>query len=159
MPISGNVVVPQEGARGPAAPPQEGARGPAAPPQEGARGGGAPPPGLDRESIQSAVDRVKNEEHKFNAKERSTYVRNMVACTLKYKQQNRSVEEIKELLPEFVEQYKNLFETITDPDGFDENNLNTMLAMLEHMDKGKLSQHEASVVVGKRLYEKYGRKD
>ena len=99
------------------------------------RGPAAPPPGLDRESIQSAVDRVKNEEHKFNAKERSIYVRNMVACTLKYKQQNRSVEEIKELLPEFVEQYKNLFETITDPNGFDENNLNTMFAMLEHMDK------------------------
>ena len=141
MPVSGNVVVPREGGL------REG----------GLRGHAAPP--LDSESIHSAVERVKNEEHKFNAKERSTYVRNMVACTLKYKQQNRSVEEIKELLPEFVEQYKNLFETITDPDGFDENNLNTMLAMLEHMDKGKLSQHEASVVVGKRLYEKYGRKD
>jgi hypothetical protein len=31
--------------------------------------------------------------------------------------------------------------------------------MLQHMDKGNLSQHEASVVVGKRLYEKYGRKE
>lgn len=121
--------------------------------------GATAPPGLDRESIQSAVNRAENETHAFNAKERAIYVRKMVACILKYREQNRSAEEIKELLPEFVEQYKNLFEMITAPDGYDESNLNTMLAMLEHMDKGNLSQHEASVVVGKRLYEKYGRKD
>ena len=46
---------------------------------------------------------------------------------------------------------------ITDPAGFDEANLTTMLSMLEHMNKGNLSQHGASVIVGKRLYEKYGR--
>jgi len=118
----------------------------------------APPsPGLDRESVQNAVERAKLEEHKFNAKERAQYVRKMIECVIKYRNQNRSAEEIKELLPEFVEQYKNLFEMVTDPAGYDENNLNTMLAMLEHMGKGNLSQHEASVVVGKRLYEKYGR--
>ena len=119
--------------------------------------GNAPPPGLDRESIKSAVERAQGEAHTFNAKERSIYVRKMVACVLKYKEQNRSVDEIKELLPEFVEQYKHLFEMITAPESYDENNLNTMLAMLDHMDKGNLSQHEASVVVGKRLYEKYGK--
>lgn len=129
------------------------------PQQEGGLRGGAAPPGLDRESIQSAIDRAKDEGLKFNAKERAIYVRKMVTCVLKYREQNRSAEEIKELLPEFVEQYKNLFEMITAPEAYDENNLNTMLAMLEHMDKGNLSQHEASVVVGKRLYEKYGRKD
>jgi len=118
-----------------------------------------PPPGLDRESIQNAVNRASTEQHKFNAKERAQYVKKMIECVIKYRNQNRSIEEIKELLPEFVEQYKNLFEMVTAPEGYDENNLNTMLAMLEHMDKGNLSQHEASVVVGKRLYEKYGRKD
>jgi hypothetical protein len=121
--------------------------------------GNTPAPGLDRESIQNAVERASAEEHKFNAKERATYVRRMVACVLKYREQNRPVDEIKELLPEFFEQYKYLFEMVTDPAGYDDSDLNTMLAMLEHMDKGKLSQHEASVVVGKRLYEKYGRKD
>jgi len=120
---------------------------------------GAPAPTLDRESIQNAVERAKSEEHKFNAKERATYVRRMVACVLKYREQNRSVDEIKELLPEFFEQYKYLFEMVTDPAGYDESDLNTMLTMLEHMDKGNMSQHSASVVVGKRLYEKYGRKD
>ena len=117
------------------------------------------PPGLDKESVQNAVERAKTEAHTFNAKERVDYIRKMVACVDKYRAQNRSVEEIKELLPEFYEQYKNLFEMVTAEDGYDESNLNTMLAMLQHMDKGNLSQHEASVVVGKRLYEKYGKTD
>lgn len=117
------------------------------------------PPGLDKESVQSAVERAKAEVHTFNAKERVEYIRKMIACVEKYRNQNRSVEEIKQLLPEFYEQYKNLFEMLTAVEGYDQSNLNTMLAMLQHMDKGNLSQHEASVVVGKRLYEKYGKKD
>lgn len=117
------------------------------------------PPGLDKESVQSAVERAKTEVHTFNAKERVEYIRKMIACVEKYRNQNRSVEEIKQLLPEFYEQYKNLFEMLTAVEGYDQSNLNTMLAMLQHMDKGNLSQHEASVVVGKRLYEKYGKKD
>ena len=117
------------------------------------------PPGLDKESVQNAVERAKMEAHTFNAKERVDYIRKMVACVDKYRAQNRSVEEIKGLLPEFYEQYKNLFEMVTAEEGYDESNLNTMLAMLQHMDKGNLSQHEASVVVGKRLYEKYGKTD
>jgi hypothetical protein len=83
----------------------------------------------------------------------------MVDRTLEYKRQGRSVEEIKTLLPEFADYYQYLFEMITDPAGFDQRNLDTMLAMLEHMGRGKLSQHEASVIVGKRLYEKYGRSE
>jgi hypothetical protein len=117
------------------------------------------PPTLDKESVQNAVERAKTEVHAFNAKERVEYIRKMVACVDKYRSQNRSVEEIRGFLPEFYEQYKNLFEMVTAPEGYDESNLNTMLAMLHHMDKGNLSQHEASVVVGKRLYDKYGKKD
>jgi predicted ATP-dependent serine protease len=82
----------------------------------------------------------------------------MVARTLEYRQERKSAEEIKTLLPEFAEEYKHLFEMITAPEGFDANNLNMMLAMLERMGQGSLSQHEASVVVGKRLFDKYGKK-
>ncbi len=102
---------------------------------------------------------VQNEPHKFDAAKRSEYIKKMVACVKKYREENRSVEEIKELLPEFHEQYKNLFEMITAEEGYDENNLNVMLSMLQNMDKGNLTQHEASVVVGKKLYDKYGKKE
>ena len=45
---------------------------------------------------------------------------------------------------------------ITSPSGYDKKNLDIMLTMLDHMGKGNLTQHDASVIVGKRLYEKYG---
>ena len=45
---------------------------------------------------------------------------------------------------------------ITSPEGYDASNLQVMISMLEHMDKGNLTQHDASVIVGKRLYSKYG---
>jgi len=114
---------------------------------------------VERESIRDAMNRASTESHQFNAKDRVTYVKNMVECTKRYLKENRSLDEIKVSLPEFVEQYSYLFEMITNPAGYDEANLTTMLSMLEHMEKGNLTQHGASVIVGKRLYEKYGRPD
>ena len=114
---------------------------------------------LDRENFQEASRRAAAEPHKFHAAERATYIRSMVERTKALLREGRSVEEIKQLLPEFVEYYQYLFEMITDPAGYDERNLQVMLSMLEHMHKGSLSQHDASVIVGKRLYEKYGRRD
>jgi hypothetical protein len=115
--------------------------------------------GIERESIQDAMTRASSETHKFNPKERSIYVKTMIDCVKRYLRENKTLDEIKELLPEFVEQYRYLFEVVTNPAGYDDANLTTMLSMLEHMDKGNLSQHGASVIVGKRLYEKYGRSD
>ena len=114
---------------------------------------------VERESIRDAMNRASTESHQFNAKERAAYVKSMVECTKRYLKEGRSLDEIKESLPEFVEQYSYLFEMITNPAGYDEANLTTMLSMLEHMEKGNLTQHGASVIVGKRLYEKYGRPD
>ena len=114
---------------------------------------------VERESIRDAMNRASTESHQFNAKDRATYVKNMVECTKRYLKEGRSLDEIKVSLPEFVEQYSYLFEMITNPAGYDEANLTTMLSMLEHMEKGNLTQHGASVIVGKRLYEKYGRPD
>jgi len=111
---------------------------------------------LSRESYNEASRRAQEQPLSFNPGERSRYVKSMVETTLQYKAQGLTVEEIKSRLPEFAEQYQHLFEMITSPDGFDRRNLEVMLTMLEHMQKGNLTQHDASVIVGKRLYEKYG---
>ena len=111
---------------------------------------------INRESYESAARTAAQTPHQFNAKKRTTYVRSMVETTLNYLRERRTIDEIKELLPEFVRDYKHLFEVITDPAGYDANNLQVMLAMLDHMDSGNLTQHDASVIVGKRLYSKFG---
>ena len=114
---------------------------------------------LDRESIEEATRRAQAEPISFNPAERITYVRSMVALTEEYTSQGMSIDDIKTRLPEFVEDYKHLFEMITAPQGYDKKNLEVMMAMLGHMKTGKLSQHDASVIVGKRLYEKYGKSE
>ena len=113
---------------------------------------------IDRQSYEEASREAAVKPHEFDAKERSNYVRAMVARTVEYQRERKTVEEIKERLPEFARDYKHLFEMITSPEGYDASNLQVMISMLEHMDKGNLTQHDASVLVGKRLYSKYGQK-
>lgn len=91
----------------------------------------------------------------FPAAERASYVRAMVKCAIEYKEEGRSIAEIRERLPEFVRDYPNLFEMVTQEGGYDRNNLQTMLTMLERMGAGNLNQHQATVIVGQRLAQKY----
>jgi hypothetical protein len=112
--------------------------------------------GLDPDTIMEASRQASQQRHTFNASERATYVKTMINRVEEYRRQRKSVDEIKELLPEFVRDYKHLFEMITSPEGYNQQDLNIMLNMLMHMHNGNLTQHDASVIVGKRLYEKYG---
>jgi hypothetical protein len=114
-------------------------------------------PQLNRESIENASERARNAPIEFNPKERSRYVRNMVSRTIEYLREGKSIDAIKERLPEFARDYTHLFEMITSPTGFDTKSLQVMLSMLDHMGNGNLTQHDASVIVGKRLYEQFGK--
>ena len=111
---------------------------------------------LNRENFETASQRAAQEPLAFNPNERSAYVKSMIELTLEHKRQGLTIPEIKEKVTEFSEKYENLFEMITSPSGYDKKNLDVMLTMLNHMGKGNLTQHDASVIVGKRLYEKYG---
>jgi hypothetical protein len=113
---------------------------------------------MERESFEAASERAMNEPVKFNPGERKLYVQTMINKTMEFLRKGLSVNEIKQRLPEFSSEYQHLFEMITSPDGFDHSNLTIMLQMLDHMDKGAVSQHNASVIVGKKLYETYGHK-
>lgn len=119
--------------------------------------GGPPRNPLDAETITDAARRAAAAPTLFSPKERAAYVRAMVARVLEYRRERKTVAEIQERLPEFAEEYKHLFEMLTAPEGFDQQNLTIMLAMLDRMGQGALSQHEASIIVGKRLFDKYGK--
>lgn len=113
----------------------------------------------ERESFEEASRRALNQPLAFDPTERSNYVKSMVNRTFEYMRQGMSIDDIKARLPEFQMNYSHLFDMITSPNGFDRGSLDTMLKMLDHMATGNLTQHNASVIVGKRLYEKFGRKD
>ena len=54
----------------------------------------------------------------------------------------------------FAEDYPTLFVKACEP-GFDRQQLNVMIALLNRMGSGDLSQHQASMIVGQKMVEKY----
>lgn len=110
--------------------------------------------GLDPNGVRAAARIAENEPTKFLATERSIYIRDMIRNIEKYQSQNKTTEEIKSLMPEFFAGYPRLFEMATKPN-YDKSQLRAMIAMLERMGSGELSQHQASIIVGQKLVNTY----
>ena len=110
---------------------------------------------LDPETIQSASHEAATRKLDFRPEERLKYVQSMIQRVFEYQQAGRTIAQIKTLLPEFVEEYRHLFEMITQPEGYDKNQLHSMLTLLGKMSSGKISQHQASMLVGQQLLGKY----
>lgn len=117
--------------------------------------GQTPPGGMDRRSDAERMAEAANRPLDFQPKERAQYVRDSIALVEVYQQQGFSTEQIKEKVPTFVQHYKNLFDMITMPGGYNKQSLKTMLVMLDKMGAGELTQHQASIIVGQRLADTY----
>ena len=112
------------------------------------------PPRDTGPSIEDSLREAESRSLDFPAAERAIYIRAMVKRTQELRAAGRSLDDIKALLPEFVRDYPHLFETVTGSE-FDQNTLQTMLLMLDRMGEGQLNHHQATVIVGKRLAQKY----
>lgn len=111
---------------------------------------------MERRNISDAVAEAQNRELDFSPNERILYVKTMIVRIEELKAAGKTIEEMKTEVPEFVENYKNLFEMITQEGGYDKQNLKTMLVLLEKMGQPQgLTQHQASVIIGKKLNDKY----
>ena len=64
-----------------------------------------------------------------------------------------SEDTIREKVPDFVERYPELFKKIINKQ--DLAPIQSMLAMLDKMGEGAISQHQASVIIGKKLVDRY----
>jgi len=117
-----------------------------------------PPPDTGP-SIEEAIGEAQTRQLDFPATERAIYVKAMVKRVQELKTAGRSIPEIKELLPEFNRDFPYLFEMVTENPEFDQASLQTMMTMLESMGKGSLNHHQATVIVGQRLAEKYIKKN
>ena len=114
---------------------------------------GSAPPRYDGPTFDQSLQEAIHREADFSASSRSVYVKDMVSKALAYRAAGDSVEIVKQRLPVFVRDYPHLFEMIMDP-GHDKQILGTMIAMLDRMGEGSLTQHQASMIVGKRLFDK-----
>jgi hypothetical protein len=115
------------------------------------------PPQDTGPSLEDSIREAESRALDFPAAERASYVRAMVSRTLQFKREGRSIEAIREALPEFARDYGHLFEMITGEEGFDANHLNMMLTMLDRMGQGSLTHHQATTIVGDRTMKKFVR--
>ena len=67
--------------------------------------------------------------------------------------QGDSEETITARVPQFVDNYPELFKKMMRRQ--DLAPIQSMLAMLDKMGDGALSQHQASVIIGKKLVDRY----
>ena len=111
--------------------------------------------GFDKDSVKNLSEKAANEPTRFNATERSAYVKDHIDKIRKMIKDKHSIEDVKAVFPEFCEQYPNIVEMITRSGGYDQRSLDMMVKMLEKMGQGLKSQHEASIQVGQHLLNAY----
>jgi hypothetical protein len=67
--------------------------------------------------------------------------------------QGLTEEQIREKVPEFAIKYPELFTKIIQKQ--DLSPIQSMLAMLDKIGQGNISQHQASIIIGKKLVDKF----
>jgi len=114
----------------------------------------APPP-VERKKIQEAIKEAETRALDFNPATRASLIREKVGTIelLRRKGLNDKQLEKHVDLSDFVEKYPELFKKIIS--GEDISMLRNMLDMLDKMGSGNISQHNASVVIGKELASRY----
>jgi hypothetical protein len=89
------------------------------------------------------------------ASARTAYIRQTLEQIKLLQREGKSVEDIRAVHTRFSEDYPQIFKMVTKDGSYDEASLRTMLLMLERMGTGQMSQHQASVLIGQRLHDKY----
>jgi hypothetical protein len=112
---------------------------------------------MERRNTQQAMEEAANRPLEFDPKTRAQYVRDCIKLIEGYQAEGIPADEIKQKVPAFARDYKNLFEMITmaGPDGYNKQTLKTMLALIDRMGSGELTQHQASMIAGQRLADTY----
>lgn len=110
-------------------------------------------PPVHRQSMEEATAEAEARPMDYNPAERARYVRSMVQDIALWMSHGDSEDTIKQRIPEFVEQYPELFKKLIQRQ--DMAPIQSMLTMLDRMAEGNLSQHQASIIVGKKLVDRF----
>jgi hypothetical protein len=111
------------------------------------------PPALDRQSIEEATAEAESRALEYDPNVRARYIREMLRDIARWMADGLSEDTIREKVPDFIERYPELFKKIINKQ--DLAPIQSMLAMLDRMGEGNISQHQASVIIGKKLVDRY----
>ena len=110
-------------------------------------------PAVHRQSIEDASAEAEARQLDYHPAERAKYIRAMLQDITGWMNQGETKEMITARIPYFVEVYPELFKKIIGKQ--DLTPVQSMLAILDQMAKGHLSQHQASIQVGQQLVDRY----
>ena len=110
-------------------------------------------PPIERQSIDEATTEAESRTLDFDPKTRALFVREMLTDIPRWMAQGLTEEQIRQKVPQFVEKYPELFSKIISKQ--DLTPIQSMLAMLDKMGEGQISQHQASVIIGKKLVDRF----
>ena len=110
-------------------------------------------PPVHRQSMEEATAEAESRAIEYDPVARAKMIREMLRTIPQWMHQGVSEETIRSRVPEFVEAYPELFKKIIQRQ--DLAPIQSMLAMLDRMGQGTLSQHQASIIVGKKLVDRY----
>jgi hypothetical protein len=112
-----------------------------------------PPPPIERKSYTDASNEASSRSLDFDPNVRARFIREMIRDIPIWLNQGLTEEQIQEKAPEFAEKYPELFQKIIKKQ--DLSPIQSMLAMLDRMGDGSISQHQASIIIGKKLVDKF----
>lgn len=110
-------------------------------------------PAIHRQTIDEATAEAEARALEYDPNSRARYIRSMLQDIALWMTQGDSEEVIKNRVPDFVEKYPELFKKIINRQ--DLSPIQSMLSMLDRMGEGNMSQHQASVIIGKKLVDRY----
>ncbi len=108
---------------------------------------------LSKDGVLAAVEEAKDAPTPFKPKERAVYIRERIQEIRRLRSLGQTDDQIKAALGSFVTQYPTLFSAAVEPN-FNQAQLEFMLGLFDKMDRG-MTQHQASVIVGEKLADKY----
>jgi hypothetical protein len=110
-------------------------------------------PPIERQSYDDAAAEASSRSLDFDPNVRARFIREMLHDIPLWITQGLTEEQIRQKVPEFSDKYPELFTKIIQKQ--DLSPIQSMLAMLDRMGEGNITQHQASIIIGKKLVDKF----
>lgn len=108
---------------------------------------------IDRASTEESVREAESRQLDFNPLERATEIRDMMREIPREMERGKTETQLKQQFQTYSEKYPELFKKIVSKS--DLTPIRSMLAMLDRIGDGSLTTHQASVIVGQRLVDRF----
>jgi hypothetical protein len=113
------------------------------------------PDRVDSQSVEEAVAEASSRRIEYSPAERARDIRRLLEEVPYLQRQGATKDQLLTLFEKEAKLYPQFFKKVVD--GEDTTPIRVMLTMLDRMQEGELSQHQASVIVGQKLVNKYVR--